>query len=207
MTIRIRAAARPLVPLVRLALLVLLVLLVPFASPAQGAADARAVLARYAEVTNAAKYATIPGHRVKGTVDLPAAGLSGTMEGFADQSGRVVQVVTFAGIGEMKEGVDTAFAWSLNLIEGPKLIEGKEFVEKREREDPLAARRDPAIVLDAQALGDTTLDGDACVKVRLTWKSGRQTTECYSRKTGLLVYIDAVETFIDGPDREHDHVQ
>ena len=65
---------------------------------------------------------------------------------------------------------------------------------EREREDPLAARRDPAIVLDAQTLGDTALDGDACVKIRLTWKSGRQTTECYSRKTGLLLYIDGVES-------------
>ena len=156
--------------------------------------DARAVLARYAEVTNAAKFASLPGHRVKGTFDLPAAGLTGSMEGYADELGRAVQIITLAGIGEIKEGVDTAFGWSLNPIEGPKLIEGKEFLENREREDPRAMRRDPAVVLEAQAIERTTIDGDACVKVKLKWKSGRETTECYSEKSGLLVSVDGVET-------------
>ena len=172
-----------------------LVLLAAVWAPASGAQTAaRAILARYAEVTNAAKFATLPGHRVKGTFDLPAAGLSGSMEGFSDQAGRAVQIITLPGIGEMKEGVDTAFAWSMNPIEGPKLIEGKEFVENREREDPRAMRRDPAIVIDAQTLGDTTIDGDECVRLKLKWKSGRESTECYSKKSGLLIAADGVET-------------
>jgi hypothetical protein len=200
MTTKSRLAARNPVPLARpLVLLVPLVLLATAWAPlagAQGAAlpEARAVLARYAEVTNAAKFATIAGTHFKGTFELPAAGLTGTMEGFSDQLGRSVHIVTLGGIGEIREGVDTAFAWSLDPMQGPKLIEGKEFVESREQEDPRAMRRDPAVVLDAQTTERATIDGESCVKLKLKWKSGRTTTECYSEKTGLLVSEDGVET-------------
>jgi hypothetical protein len=166
----------------------------PILLSAQTLPDARAVLTRYAQATNAAKLATFAGHRVKGTFELPAAGLTGTMEGYSDQLGRSVQIITLAAIGEVKEGVDTAFAWSLDPMQGPKLIEGKEFIESREREDPRAMRRDPALVLQAQTLERTVIDSVPCVKVKLTWKSGRTTTEYFSEKTGLLVQAESTET-------------
>lgn len=161
---------------------------------AQALPDPRAVMAKYVQVTNAAKLASTPGQRMKGTFELPAAGLTGQVEGYRDRSGRSLQVITIAAIGQMKEGTEADFKWSMNPIEGPKLIEGKEFTEAKEREDPRAAVRDPALVVDAVALERTTVDGKACVKLKLSWKSGRSTTECYEDATGYLLSSESTET-------------
>jgi hypothetical protein len=161
---------------------------------AQALPDARAVLARYVQVTNATKLSSTPGQRMKGTFQMPAQGLTGQVEGFRDRQGRSLQVITIPGIGELKEGTDTSFKWSMNPIEGPKLIEGKEFAEAREREDPRAAVRDPALVVGAETVKRDTIDGQACVRVKLTWKSGRMTNECYSETTGYLVASESIET-------------
>ncbi len=164
------------------------------AAHAQALPDARAVLARYVQVTNAAKLASTPGQRMKGTFEMAAQGLSGQVEGFRDRQGRSLQVINIPGIGELKEGTDTNFKWSMNPIEGPKIIEGKEYLEAREREDPRAAVRDPALVINAVTAGIDTVDKAPCVRLTLTWKSGRTTNECYSQATGYLVSSESTET-------------
>src|SRR5690349_7981373 len=60
----------------------------------QALPDPRAVLAKYVQATNAAKLATIPGQRMKGTFEMPAQGLSGQVEGYRDRTGRSLQVIT-----------------------------------------------------------------------------------------------------------------
>jgi hypothetical protein len=156
--------------------------------------DPRAVLARYVQVTNSTKLASTPGQRMKGSFEMAAAGLSGKVEGYRDRQGRSLQVITIPAIGEMKEGTDIDFKWSMNPIEGPKIIEGKEFLEAREREDPRAAVRDPSLVVNAEFVKRDTVDSQSCVRLKLTWKSGRTTNECYSESTGYLVASESVET-------------
>jgi hypothetical protein len=165
-----------------------------YAAHAQALPDPRAVLARYVQVTNATKLLTSPGQRMKGTFEMPAQGLSGQVEGYRDRQGRSVQVVTLAAIGAMKEGTDIDFKWSMNPIEGPKLIEGKEFIQAREREDPRAAARDPALVVNAVTVRRDSAGGAPCVLLTLTWKSGRSTNECYSESTGYLLSTESKET-------------
>jgi hypothetical protein len=163
-------------------------------SRAQALPDPRAVMARYVQVTNATKLLSLPGQRMKGTFEMPAAGLSGTVEGYRDNQGRSLQVITIPAIGEMKEGTDTSFKWSMNPIEGPKLIEGKEYLEAREREDPRASVRDPALVVNAVAVRRDSVGGEKCVLLTLTWKSGRSTNECYSESSGYLLSSESKET-------------
>jgi hypothetical protein len=158
---------------------------------AQTLPDARAVLARYAKATNAAKVVASGGHASVGTFSM--AGFSGPAHAYTDERGRSAQVVTLAGVGEIRQGVDTNFAWSLDPSQGPKLIEGREFAEMRERYNPRAMLRDPAIVTGAETLARVDVQGETCISVKLSWKSGRTTTECYSEKTGLLLSVEGVE--------------
>src|SRR5687767_3450527 len=84
-----------------------------FAAPlgAQSPPDARAVLARFVEATGAAKLPSQPGFHLTGTLEIPAQGLRGTIEVWhAIPSGRILQVLTLPGIGEMKSGFDTSYA-------------------------------------------------------------------------------------------------
>ena len=161
---------------------------------AQQLPEARAVLARYAKEVNAEKLATLPGYRATGTVEYAAMNLRGPLEIYRDGNGRYVQIVTFGAMGQLKEGLDTTFKWSVNASEGPKVTEGQEYIEARERVDPRGPKRDPALVVGAQTLERTVIDSQPCVKVKLTWKSGRTTTDCYSDATGLLVSMESNDT-------------
>ncbi len=109
------------------------------------------------------------------------------------RDGRSLMVISIPGVGDIKQGAEADFAWSLDPFQGPRVIEGAEFVQLKEQQDPKAQTRDPSVVTEAEVLERTTLDGQACVKLKLTWKSGRTTTECYSETTGLLIALEGVQ--------------
>ncbi len=46
--------------------------------------------------------------------------------------------------------------------------------------------------------GRDEMNGEPCWKVRLAWKSGRTTHECYSIETGLLVGVTGTVTTVMG---------
>jgi hypothetical protein len=165
-----------------------------YSAQAQALPDARAVLARYVQVTNSVKLLSSPGQRMKGTFSMPSAGITGQVEGFRDRQGRSLQVINIPAIGLMKEGSEPDFKWSMDPIQGPKIIEGKEFIEAREREDPRAATRDPALVINAVTVRRDSVGGAPCVLLTLSWKSGRSTNECYSESTGYLLSSESKET-------------
>jgi hypothetical protein len=172
-----------------------------YAAPlaAQSLPDARAVLARYVEAIGAAKLPSQPGLHVLGTFEIAAQGLRGTTELWHDiASGRSMQVLTLPGLGEIKAGFDTSYAWSTSPFEGPKILEQKEYVEQQEKTDVRTMRRDPAVVLEATVTERVLVDSQPCLAVKLKWKSGRETTECYSEATGLLVRTEYVETTAAG---------
>jgi hypothetical protein len=163
------------------------VLLVPQRATAQDLPDARAVLARYVQVSGAAKAAEAPGSRTTGTFEMAAAGISGTLEAISSKDGRSLMLITIPGVGEIRQGAEPDFAWAMDPFQGPRIIEGDEFAQMKEQQDPQAQLRTAAFVTDAKTLERATMDGQPCVKLALTWKSGRKSTECYSEATGLLV--------------------
>jgi hypothetical protein len=154
--------------------------------------DARAVLARYATVSGASRLAGIAGFHITGTFELPGMGIQGKLDAYRDRAGRSYQMLVIDGIGELRAGSDSTFAWRIDPMQGPRIIEGKEFTQQREQEDPRGMRRDTSFVVEAQAVERSTVDGEACIKLKLKWKSGRESTECYSEKTGLLLQTETV---------------
>ena len=156
--------------------------------------DGRAILKRYAEVSGAATLSTLPGVHLKGTFELPSQGFTGSIESFTDKNGRTQSVTNISGLGKMRQGSDSTIVWALDPVQGPRILKGKEAAERRELEDFRGMSRDPSFVTDAKTIVRMTMEGEQCFQVRLTWKSGRTTNECYSEKTGLLVTMDAVET-------------
>lgn len=155
--------------------------------------DARAVLKRYAEAVGAAKLATAPGLHMKGTYEIPSAGLTGTFEAFTNKAGRSASVINITSIGTMLAGSDSVFAWTLDPIQGPRILEGKEYLQHREEEDHRAMGREPFFVLEAKSLVRTTVEGETCIKLELKWKSGRTSAEYFSEKTGLLLQVETTQ--------------
>jgi hypothetical protein len=180
--------------LAQVALALVLAAFAPVTVYAQVLPDARAVLNRYAEAVGGKALEAAPGITMRGRVDIPAAGLSGTVESFTGKSGRAMQVVVLEGIGEMKQGTDSTFGWSLDPVSGARILTDKEYADRRDSESVAGMLRRPAMVSEAKTLARTTIDGKACVQVQLKWKSGRESTECYSEETGLLVSVSSVQS-------------
>lgn len=88
--------------------------------------------------------------------------------------------------GTAKQGYDGSTGWSsdgdstrtLSAAESRQLA-GADGLQSMGRSMAMFTRAEPA--------GERQVDGKAADCLRLTWKSGVQSTECYARETGLLV--------------------
>jgi hypothetical protein len=97
--------------------------------------------------------------------------------------------VDLPGMGQMVSGYDGTVGWSINPMQGPRVLEGKELDQLREDAGPAAMLRSPDRIRSAETVELTTMGGQACYKVKITHNSGRETFDCYSPETGLLVGI------------------
>ncbi len=66
-------------------------------------------------------------------------------------------------------------------------------VEIQEQGDPRSSVRSSELVATVQTVADTTMGGERCYLVKLNWKSGRETFDCFSVVPGLIVGSRAVQ--------------
>jgi hypothetical protein len=125
--------------------------------------------------------------RAGGHFEMPAAGIKGDLEVLSAAPNLVVTMVTIPGIGVMRTGFDGNVGWSVDPMMGPRLLSGGELQALRDQAHILAAVRDESLFTARETVERTEVDGVSCIEVRLVWKSGRETFDCYSPETGLLV--------------------
>jgi hypothetical protein len=122
---------------------------------------------------------------VKGSMSVPANGMSGSLELFAARPNKRVTKMTLAGIGEISEGFDGTVAWSTSPMTGPMLATGDELKEKA-----LDADFDGMLGLASKyeamkTIEKTTFEGRPVYKIALTRKGGGDDIEFYDVETGL----------------------
>jgi len=102
------------------------------AAPAAQLPSGSSVLERY--LTAIGGRDALVSHRsvhASGTLTMPAAGLTGTLDIYAAAPNRTLLRVSFPGVGEVFEGFDGTHAWTLSAMSGPMLLEGKALEEKK----------------------------------------------------------------------------
>lgn len=168
----------------------LVFMLLPFGPvPASGqdVPTGREVVDRYVEaVGGEAAIREARSWKTTGGFAMPTAGLSGTLEAWQAPN-RMFARIEVPGIGEMLRGYDGEVAWSLNALEGPRILEGKEAEQTMEEASPGAAWRDASVVRSLETVERATMNGEECWRVKVTWRSGRETFDCFSVESGLLV--------------------
>ena len=148
---------------------------------------AATLLAKYASAIGAPAMLRAPQITTRGGLVMSAAGINATFEMLQLAPNKMQMVTTIPGVGAIQVGYDGTTAWSVDPMQGPRVLSGKEFDEIREEADPRAAARVPELFSALQTVADTTMGGEQCYLVKLTWKSGRETFDCYSAKSGLMV--------------------
>lgn len=123
---------------------------------------------------------------VKGSIAVPANGMTGSLELFAARPNKRVARMTLAGIGEIAEGFNGTVAWSTSPMTGPMLATGDELKEKALDAD-FDGILGVATKYDAiKTIEKTTFEGRPVYKIALTRKGGAgDDIEFYDVETGL----------------------
>ncbi|MCI0437276.1 MAG: hypothetical protein L0271_27120 [Gemmatimonadetes bacterium] len=154
---------------------------------AQDLPDAKSLLDRHIQATGAGAFLSVAGMRTTGTFALPSMGASGNLEMIQARPNLMLMTVNIAGLGEIRSGFDGTNGWSLNPMEGPRILTGKELAQLRDDADFAASLRDASLVASMETVEKTQAAGRDCFKVRMTWKSGRETFDCFDAENGLLI--------------------
>lgn len=149
---------------------------------------AKDLIAKFVAATNAgpvmAKHTSV---RTKGRFEMAAAGVSGDLEISQARPNKTMMRINVSGVGQIEQGFDGTTAWSINPMTGPRIMTGKELDAVREESSFGASSRQGPNVASAETVEKTQMNGEACYKVKVVWKSGRETQDCYSVATGLLI--------------------
>ncbi|CAN5817756.1 hypothetical protein BH23GEM9_BH23GEM9_15510 [soil metagenome] len=155
---------------------------------AQDLPDAKDLLARYREaIGGTAAMADKQSVHSVGEFSVPAAGLVAQFEAYSARPNRSATKVPIPGFGEFLRGFTGDVAWSVDPMEGPRLLQGPELAEARDEAAFESSLRPDELVESVTTVERTTLAGRECYKVRVAWKSGRETFDCFSPESGLLV--------------------
>ena len=170
---------------IRPALLLTALLISPLALVAQTPAE---ILARYTRTIDPeGKAATIQGMRATLKMEIPAAGMSADITALQSRPNLMLLNIEIPGLGQMRQGFDGTTAWAADPMQGPRLMTGAEATAFIDEADMKAMVRTMDLFTSVEPAGETAVDGDTATCLKLTWKSGRVTTECYAATTGLLV--------------------
>lgn len=128
-----------------------------------------------------------PFFRAKGTFEMPAAGMTGELDVAGGTPNLVLMKITVPGAGEMLQGFNGTHGWSMDPFQGPKLIEGAELSQMMDEAEFASVLRESANIASMETTEKVTLGAEECYKVKISWKSGRESFDCYSTSSGLLV--------------------
>ena len=90
----------------------------------------REVIDRYVEaIGGAAAFAAVQSIRATGSVEIAAAGISGTVELLVGRPNKMRVNSGIAGVGMIMRGYDGAVGWSMDPMAGPALVVDRELAE------------------------------------------------------------------------------
>ena len=149
---------------------------------------AKDLIAKWAKETNADAWKGHKSSRMKAAFDLPAMGMSANMEIVNVFPNLMASKIDIPGMGEMRQGFDGAVAWTTNPMQGPSILSGPSLESAKEDNDPSNYSRVSAAITASETMEKTTLGGAECYKVKHTWKSGKNSFDCFSVADGMITW-------------------
>ena len=148
--------------------------------------SARSVLDRHVDAIGGR--AAVLSHRsahATGTLTMPSAGITGTLDIYGAAPNRSLLRITLNGVGEVVEAFDGQHGWSLSPMTGPMLLEGRQLEEKRFDAEFHSELRPSDRYASMETVERTDFDGRPCYKLRLVRRTGGEDIEFYDVATGL----------------------
>ena len=148
--------------------------------------DAKTILERHVEAVGGRKaLAARNSVKTTGTIEIPANGITGTLEAYSARPNKMFIKQSLAGVGEITEGFDGTNGWSINPVTGPTLLTGEELAQRAFDSDFDSTLNAATRFTSMKTLEKTQFDGRECYKVALVRKDGAEDIEFYDVATGL----------------------
>lgn len=129
---------------------------------------------------------SVQGMKSTVAMEAPAMGMSMTVNAVAARPNLLIVETDVPGLGVIRQGHDGSTAWSTDPMQGPRILAGAEAATLVESSSLNSILRSPDLFSAMEPAGTYDAAGDATTCVKFTWKSGRETTDCFSNATGLL---------------------
>ena len=172
----------------RRALTAAALLFAPAALQAQALPAAADLMAAYTQaVGGEAAWSKLQGMHTTGSYSVPAMGMSADFNVWNARPARMLLIINIPGMGEMRQGYDGTTAWAVDPMQGARVLSGGELTATQDQAGFDSSLRLIKNFKSAETVEKTTLGGQECYKVKLVWKSGRETYDCYSTTDGMLV--------------------
>lgn len=136
---------------------------------------------------------SIKSTQTTGTIDIPMAGIKGSMQMWIAQPGKMAMVMDLPGFGKTETGYDGEYGWSSDPMQGPRLMTEEEIANLSEQADPNSAVKHREIYNVIAYSGTVDFNGQKAHKIELTRPNGRESVEFYSVDSGLLIGQEAVQ--------------
>lgn len=164
-------------------------LLLPLALRAQPAdlPPAAEIVARYVAAIGGERAVTDPRSiRTSGTLEMAGGAVRGTFV-IVQTPTQTSLAMTIPGLGELVTAYDGTHGWSVNPMQGPRLLEGAELAALRDDGGSTGLLRRSPRLATMETVARTEIDGEACWRVRFVYAGGRESADCYAVESGLLL--------------------
>jgi hypothetical protein len=168
-------------------LLAALLLLSPSGVAAQLPSPAELMAAHNQAIGGEAAFAQHQALHTTGTFAIPVAGITGGLETYRVRPNTTLTISVMPGMGELRGGFNGEVGWGIDPMNGARLLGGTELELVRDQARFDGDLRQPENFKSVETVEKTTVGGQECYKVRLVWRSGRETFDCYSVTNRLLI--------------------
>lgn len=156
---------------------------------AQQLPPAQQVVARYVSAIGGLQALSGQQYRhMQAEMSMPAAGMTLTMDAYQAREGnKYVMKMEIPGMGPLSAGYDGQTAWSVNPMQGAKILEGKELSDALRQYDFEANINFSRMFSTMETVGRDTMGGESCIKVRMVTQGGDEVFNCFADDDGMLI--------------------
>ena len=102
-----------------------------------------------------------------GTLLLPSQKISGTLDVWVIRDHGTKTIIEINGLGKTEQGYDLSMAWSINPMQGPRIITGKAIYDLQKTYESFMAPKMAERYNDAKVLGTKTIRGEQAFHMHL----------------------------------------
>jgi outer membrane lipoprotein-sorting protein len=159
---------------------------------AQQLPPAQQVVDRYvAAIGGKQALARYQSRRIVAEMAMPAMGMTLTVETMASRPNKMLVKSNMPGMGEMLSGYDGQVAWSVNPVQGPRVLVGSELAQAVRMADFDAASDLARLYPTLETVARDSAAGRPCFRVRMVSRDGDEAFGCFDTESGLLLSLQS----------------